>query len=193
VRPPSSSQSTKTVPVPITRLTMMCLCASITCSAELRSIRWKPTKRDAVSAPFQDLDVEPEGEGEQQVGDDQHRPAPVAPGVHLGRLLVGDHRLLQALLVGGALEDVDLLRTLGEIAAGFLASRPNITAIWSKKRRLMYWFMCSTPRARRSRCSSAPPGRSSRRRRSRRRAHAPPATCACCRRARTRFRSRSRP
>ena len=33
------------------RFTMMCLCASITCSAELRSIRWKPTKRDAVSAP----------------------------------------------------------------------------------------------------------------------------------------------
>ena len=51
MRPPSSNQSTNTVPVPITRLTMMCLCASITCSAELRSIRWKPMKRDAVSAP----------------------------------------------------------------------------------------------------------------------------------------------
>ncbi len=30
---------------------MMCLCASITCSAEFRSIRWKPTMREAVSAP----------------------------------------------------------------------------------------------------------------------------------------------
>jgi hypothetical protein len=51
VRPPSSAQSTKTVPVPMMRLLMMCLWASITCSAELRSIRWKPTKREAVRAP----------------------------------------------------------------------------------------------------------------------------------------------
>jgi hypothetical protein len=49
--PAEQAQSTKTVAVPMNRLTMMCLCASITCSAELRSIRWKPTKREAVSAP----------------------------------------------------------------------------------------------------------------------------------------------
>ena len=51
MRPPSSTQRTRTVPVPINRLLMMCLWASMTCSAELRSIRWKPTKREAVRAP----------------------------------------------------------------------------------------------------------------------------------------------
>jgi hypothetical protein len=30
--------------------------------------------------------------------------------------------------------EVDLLRLRALIAAGFFASRPNITAIWSKKR-----------------------------------------------------------
>ena len=51
MRPPSSAHSTSTVPVPMIRLLMMCLWASITCRAELRSIRWKPTKREAVRAP----------------------------------------------------------------------------------------------------------------------------------------------
>ena len=53
---------------------MMCLWASITWRAELRSMRWKPTKREAVSDPSS-LNVEPVGDDEQQVGHDEGGPS----------------------------------------------------------------------------------------------------------------------
>jgi hypothetical protein len=186
VRPPSSIHSTSTVPVPISRLVMMCLCASITCSAEFRSIRWKPMKREAVSAPSRIWMSKPVGEHEQQVGGDQHRPAPVAPLVRCSSCA---HRRARwrpaaspccwcACPRGSAAPLADRGRLLGLAAEHHLAICSRNAALSQRS------VHVSTPPAARFRCSPARPGRSSRRRRSRRRAHAPPAACACCRRAR---------
>ena len=103
---------------------MMCLWASITCRAELRSIRWKPTKREAVSAPSR---IWMSSQKETM-------------NSRLAMISVAQRRLRHVLLVLGvragmqssrrcrsrvalALVDVDLLGALGLISVGLLGSR----------------------------------------------------------------------